>query len=79
MEGFGQTETTMTLGTMPWTKPKPGSMGLPNPQYDIDLIKPDGTPCEDGEKGEIVIKAPLPPGGGLKSPHGPPHWGAGGP
>ena len=56
MEGFGQTETTMTLGTMPWTKPKPGSMGLPNPQYNIDLVKPDGTPCEDGEKGEIVIK-----------------------
>ena len=56
MEGFGQTETTMTLGTMPWTKPKPGSMGLPNPQYDIDLTKPDGTPCEDGEKGEIVVR-----------------------
>ena len=56
MEGFGQTETTMTLGTMPWTKPKPGSMGLPNPQYNIDLIKPDGTPCEDGEKGEIVVR-----------------------
>lgn len=56
MEGFGQTETTMTLGTMPWTKPKPGSMGLPNPQYDIALIKPDGTPCEDGENGEIVIR-----------------------
>ena len=56
MEGFGQTETTMTLGTMPWTTPKPGSMGLPNPQYDIDLVKPDGTPCEDGEKGEIVIR-----------------------
>ncbi len=56
MEGFGQTETTMTLGTMPWTKPKPGSMGLPNPQYDIDLVKPDGTPCEDGEKGEIVVR-----------------------
>ena len=56
MEGFGQTETTMTLGTMPWNKPKPGSMGLPNPQYDIALVKPDGTPCEDGEKGEIVIR-----------------------
>ncbi len=54
-EGFGQTETTMTLGTMPWTTPKPGSMGLPNPQYDIALVRPDGTPCEDGEKGEIVI------------------------
>ena len=56
MEGFGQTETTMTLGTMPWMKPKPGSMGMPNAQYDIDILKPDGTPCEDGEKGEIVIR-----------------------
>ena len=56
MEGFGQTETTMTLGTMPWMKPKPGSMGMPNAQYDIDLLKADGTPCEDGEKGEIVVR-----------------------
>jgi len=55
-EGFGQTETTMTLGTMPWMTPKPGSMGMPNAQYDIDLVKPDGTPCEEGEKGEIVIR-----------------------
>ena len=60
MEGFGQTETTMTLGTMPWMEPKPGSMGKPNGQYQIDLLKPDGTPCEDGEKGEIVIVAPCP-------------------
>lgn len=56
MEGFGQTETTMTLGTFPWMEPKPGSMGMPNAQYDIDLIRPDGTPCEDGEKGEIVVR-----------------------
>lgn len=56
MEGFGQTETTMTLGTMPWMQPKPGSMGMPNPQYDIDLLRSDGTSCEDGEKGEIVIR-----------------------
>ena len=56
MEGFGQTETTMTLGTFPWMQPKPGSMGIPNAQYDIDLVRADGTPCEDGEKGEIIIK-----------------------
>ena len=56
MEGFGQTETTMTLGTFPWMEPKPGSMGIPNAQYDIDLIRPDGSSCEDGEKGEIVIR-----------------------
>ena len=55
MEGFGQTETTMTLGTFPWMTPKPGSMGKPNTQYDIRLIKQDGTPCEDGEKGEICV------------------------
>ncbi len=56
MEGFGQTETTMTLGTFPWTKPKPGSMGKPNSQYDIRLMKNDGVECEDGEKGEICIR-----------------------
>ena len=56
MEGFGQTETTMTLVTFPWMEPKPGSMGIPNAQYDIDLLRADGTPCEDGEKGEIVVR-----------------------
>ena len=56
MEGFGQTETTMTLGTFPWMEPKPGSMGVPNPQYEIDLLTPDGRPAEDGEQGQIVIR-----------------------
>lgn len=56
MEGFGQTETTLTLATFPWMKPKPGSMGVPNPQYDIDLIKPDGRSAEDGEQGQIVVR-----------------------
>ena len=56
MEGFGQTETTMTLGTMPWMEPKPGSMGKPNGQYQVELLRADGTPCEDGEKGEIVVR-----------------------
>lgn len=55
MEGFGQTETTLTLGTFPWMQPKPGSMGVPNPQYDIDLLTPDGRSAEDGEQGQIVI------------------------
>ena len=56
MEGFGQTETTMTLGTFPWMKPKPGSMGKPNAQYDVRLLRADGTECEEGEKGEICIR-----------------------
>ena len=56
MEGFGQTETTMTLGTFPWMEPKPGSMGVPNPQYDIDILTPDGRSAEDGEQGQIVVR-----------------------
>ena len=55
MEGFGQTETTLTLATFPWMEPKPGSMGMPNPQYNIDLLRPDGSKAEDGEQGQIVI------------------------
>lgn len=55
MEGFGQTETTLTVATFPWMEPKPGSMGVPNPQYDVDLLRPDGSRAEDGEQGQIVI------------------------
>ena len=56
MEGFGQTETALTIATFPWMEPKPGSMGVPNPQYDIDLLTPDGRSAEDGEQGQIVVR-----------------------
>ena len=56
MEGFGQTETTLTLGTFPWMPSKPGSMGVPNPQYRIDLLTPDGRSAEHVEQGQIVIR-----------------------
>lgn len=56
MEGFGQTETTLTLATFPWMEPKPGSMGVPNPQYEIDLLTSDGRSAEDGEQGQIVVR-----------------------
>ncbi len=55
MEAFGQTETTVQLGTWPWMEPKPGSMGIPSPAYKVALLKHDGTACEDGEQGQIVI------------------------
>ena len=56
MEGFGQTETTVTIANFPWMEPKPGSMGMPSPAYDMDLITPDGRSCEDGEQGEITFR-----------------------
>jgi len=55
MEGFGQTETSITIANFPWMEPKPGSMGMPSPAYDMDLLTPDGRSAEDGEQGEIVF------------------------
>jgi len=57
-EGFGQTETTLTIGTYPWVTPKPGSMGIVNPQYRVDLLTPDGRSAEAGEQGQIIIRLP---------------------
>lgn len=56
-EGFGQTETTCTVLTTPWMEPKPGSMGVPNPGYNVDIIMSDGRTAEVGEQGEIIIRA----------------------
>ncbi len=55
MEGFGQTETTLTIGNLVGTEPRPGSMGKPSPLYDIELMLPDGTTAENYEEGEVVI------------------------
>jgi acetyl-CoA synthetase len=55
-EGYGQTEMTLAVAVYPWVEPKPGSMGLPSPGYDIDLLNEHGQPCEVGEKGEIVVR-----------------------
>ena len=55
MEGFGQTETTIVIGNFVGMAPKIGSMGKPNPQYDVELIRGDGTPAPTGEVGEVCI------------------------
>lgn len=55
MEGFGQTETTLTIGNLQGMEPKPGSMGKPSPQYQVEVMRADGSICETGETGEIVI------------------------
>lgn len=54
-EAYGQTETTMVVGTYPWVKPKPGSMGVPNPQYHIDIVDEQGNSVAPMEHGELVI------------------------
>jgi acetyl-CoA synthetase len=54
-EGFGQTETPLTVANLAHTTPKPGSMGMPVPLYDLQLQREDGTPCDKGQTGEICI------------------------
>ena len=55
MEGFGQTETTLTIANLRGTTPKIGAMGKASPQYDVDIVDPDGNSVANGEVGEIVI------------------------
>lgn len=56
MEGFGQTETTLSIGNLLGSTVKIGSMGKPSPLYDISLMDSDGNPVPVGQSGEIVIK-----------------------
>ena len=56
MEGFGQTETTLVIANLCGTVPKVGAMGKASPQYDIDIVDPDGNSVATGEVGEIVIR-----------------------
>ncbi|MDE6838333.1 MAG: AMP-binding protein [Acutalibacter sp.] len=56
MEGFGQTETTCVIYNPVGAIPKVGSMGVPSPLYDVDVVLPNGKSAPVGETGEIVIR-----------------------
>ncbi|RYD02579.1 hypothetical protein N752_24945 [Desulforamulus aquiferis] len=57
-EGFGQTETTLSCSTLyPWVQPRPGSMGLPTPGYDLVIADENGQEVDPGVTGEICLKA----------------------
>ena len=56
MEGFGQTETTLSVANLMGNPHKVGSMGKPVPLYDIDIVDENGNSVAVGETGEIVIK-----------------------
>ena len=55
MEAYGQTEMTVGVGNFVGMEPKPGSMGKPSPLYEMFLARPDGSRCDPGEQGEIVV------------------------
>lgn len=62
-EGFGQTETPLTIGNLTHSVPRAGSMGKPVPLYDVALLREDGTRCDVGERGEICINIDPHPAG----------------
>jgi acetyl-CoA synthetase len=68
-DGFGQTETPLTVCNSVNMTPKPGSMGRPLPLYDTRILDEEGTECAVGQTGEICIRTdtgnptqPYPPG-----------------
>lgn len=54
-EGYGQTETTLLTANFSPETSIAGSMGVSSPQYDVRLMKQDGTFAERGEIGELVV------------------------
>ena len=55
-EGYGQSESTIICGNfMEFSEIKPGSMGRPNPLYDVEILNANNNPVPAGEVGELCI------------------------
>lgn len=60
LDGYGQTETLMTVLNYPTMPVKPGSMGRPLPGTEIVAVDPENRPVRTGEPGRLMIKLPNP-------------------
>lgn len=54
-EAYGQTEVLMLTLNFPGVEVRYGSMGLPAPGLDVDVVRPDGSRASDGEEGEVAV------------------------
>ena len=59
-EGYGQTESLMSIHTYPCTEARPGSAGLPLPGYRIAVLDAGNSPLGPGEAGTLAIGLPNP-------------------
>jgi len=64
-EGFGQTETTLSIGTFIWLDAKLGSIGKPSPLFDLQLLDENHEKVEIGDEGELCFKLQDGPNPGL--------------
>lgn len=60
LDGYGQTETLMTILNYPCLPVKPGSMGKPIPGSAFEVLDESHAPVADGTVGEIAMKLPNP-------------------
>jgi acyl-coenzyme A synthetase/AMP-(fatty) acid ligase len=62
-EGYGQTETTILCGVFDGMEVKPGSMGLPAPGVDLDVIDERGKRLPPHAEGDVAVSLdPAPQG-----------------
>ncbi|WP_050183756.1 acyl-CoA synthetase MbcS [Domibacillus robiginosus] len=59
-DGYGQTESTLLIGTLQGAEHKAGSMGKPILNATIEIVDEDGVPVQTGEIGNIAIRKELP-------------------
>ncbi len=59
-EGYGQTETLMSVHNYPATPLRPGSMGLPLPGYTVAVLDGAGQALSAGDVGTLAVKLPNP-------------------
>jgi len=66
IDHWWQTETGWPIAACPMgieiKEQKAGSVSLPVPGYDIQILDQNHEPMPSGEEGDIVVKLPLPPG-----------------
>jgi acetyl-CoA synthetase len=55
-EGYGQTETTLQIGTFPGMEVRPGSMGVEAPGFTIDVVDDSYSPAPPETEGAIAIR-----------------------
>ena len=58
-EGYGLTEAgpSVTSNSMA-PRPRPGSVGMPLPDIDLRVVRPDGTEAPVGDPGEVWVRGP---------------------
>lgn len=54
-EGYGQTETVILCGVFDGMAMKPGSMGLPAPGVDLDVIDENGERLSPDKEGDVAL------------------------